>query len=95
MTDAIKKGFAEAISILDEALETSKGSDDISIGDTTISRQEAEKMKTEFEFALNNEVQIDKKVFKIIPIKLAIVDYFWRNLLILVRDEYLKNLKNL
>lgn len=92
MTNALKEGLANAVLLLNEALETSQNSD-IQIGNEFISREYAEEMKVEFELFLNNEVQMNKKLFKIIPIQLTFEkNNFWRDLQILINEEYIKSL---
>ncbi len=92
MTNALKESLANAVLLLNEALETSQNSD-IQIGNEFISREYAEEMKAEFELFLNNEVQMNKKLFKIIPIQLTFEkNNFWRDLQILINEEYIKSL---
>ena len=92
MTNALKESLANAVLLLNEALETSQNSD-IQIGNEFISREYAEEMKAEFELFLNNEVKMNKKLFKIIPIQLTFEkNNFWRDLQILLNEEYIKGL---
>ena len=92
MTNALKESLANAVLLLNEALETSQNSG-IQIGNEFISREYAEEMKAEFELFLNNEVQMNKKLFKIIPIQLTFEkNNFWRDLQILINEEYIKSL---
>ena len=84
--EVIKK----AILLLDEELNSNQNSD-ISIGDVKISWSEAKEMKSKFESLISGESKI-KKVFKAVPIRLAISNPFWRKVQIVLRDEYVRSI---
>ena len=84
----------KAITLVEEAL-TASDSANVVLDDAEnaeIERSEAENLLFELK-RYTADIQIDKELFKAIPIKLGIISRYWRELLILIRDAYLEDLK--